>query len=307
MGRESSPAAGVHAWHEGNIPGPGGVPIHFRKLGNGRRGLLIPNAAWLARDLESLAGDRLEDRTVVFYDPRGRGNSGPMADKTQATLDGELEDLDLVRCHCELDQVVLFGWSLHGGVVANYAIRHPDVVVRMALCGPLAPRRVPYSEQGAATLQSRLDMTAIGNFMKSPPADPAEASKAWNAIVLRGYFAANGAYARSIPRPRESENERPRNVAGHVNAIMASLGDWDWRAEAAGYGGPVLIVHGDGDWNPLDGSREWQASFPKARLAVVPNAGHFIWLEQPEAFFGMMEPFLGDGQLEGWSWPEAVV
>jgi len=40
---------------------------------------------------------------------------------------------------------------------------------------------------------------------------------------------------------------------------------------------------------------------------VVPNAGHFIWLEQPEAFFGMLEPFLGDGQLEGWSWPEAVV
>jgi pimeloyl-ACP methyl ester carboxylesterase len=92
-----------------------------------------------------------------------------------------------------------------------------------------------------------------------------------------------------------------------VNAIMASLGDWDWRAEAAGYGGPVLIVHGDGDWNPLDGSREWQASFPNARLAVVPNAGHFIWLEQPEAFFGMLDQFLGDGKLEGWSWPEAAV
>jgi pimeloyl-ACP methyl ester carboxylesterase len=90
-----------------------------------------------------------------------------------------MEDPDLVRRRCELDQVVLFGWSYHGGVVANYAGRHPDVVLCMVLSGPIAPRRIPYSEQAAATLQSRLDMTAIGDFMKPPPADPAEASKAW--------------------------------------------------------------------------------------------------------------------------------
>ena len=84
---------------------------------------------------------------------------------------------------------------------------------------------------------------------------------------------------------------------------MASLGDWDWRPVAASYAGPVLIVHGDDDWNPLDGSRERRRSFPNARLAVVPNAGHFIWLEQPEAFFGALDRFLGDGQLDGWAWP----
>ena len=52
---------------EGAIPGAGGVPVYFRKFGDGRRALPIPNAAWLARDLESL----VRDRTVVFYDPRG--------------------------------------------------------------------------------------------------------------------------------------------------------------------------------------------------------------------------------------------
>jgi pimeloyl-ACP methyl ester carboxylesterase len=80
------------------------------------------------------------------------------------TLATEMEDPDLVRRRCELDQVVLFGWSYHGGVVANYAGRHPDVVLRMVLSGPIAPRRIPYSEQAAATLQSRLDMTANRGF-----------------------------------------------------------------------------------------------------------------------------------------------
>ena len=51
-----------HSWgrllgvnlQEGTIPGAGGVPIYFRKFGNSRRALLIPNAAWLARDLVDL-------------------------------------------------------------------------------------------------------------------------------------------------------------------------------------------------------------------------------------------------------------
>jgi proline iminopeptidase len=92
-------------------------------------------------------------------------------------------------------------------------------------------------------------------------------------------------------------------VNQHLNALMASLGDWDWRAAAGQYAGPVLIVHGQGDFLPLEGSCEWQRSFPNARLVVVPNAGHFIWLEQPETFFGALDQFLGDGQLDGWSWP----
>ncbi|HTT63737.1 MAG TPA: hypothetical protein VMG35_17920 [Bryobacteraceae bacterium] len=39
---------------------------------------------------------------------------------------------------------------------------------------------------------------------------------------------------------------------------MASLRDRDWRAAARAYGAPVLIWHGQGDFVPLEGSREWQ-------------------------------------------------
>jgi pimeloyl-ACP methyl ester carboxylesterase len=188
---------------EGTTPGPGGVPIYFRKFGNRRRGVVVPNAAWLARDFEIL----VRDRTVVVYHPRGRGNSGPLPDKSQVTLDGETEDLDLVRRHCELYQMVLVGWSYHGAVAANYASRHPDAVERLIVSGPMAPS---YSDQAAAALQPRLDMQAIADLMKSPPADPAAASKVWHDVVLRGYFADGGAYARSFPKPRESEKRTDR-------------------------------------------------------------------------------------------------
>lgn len=75
-------------------------------------------------------------------------------------------------------------------------------------------------------------MQAISEVIKSPPSDPAAAAKLWHDIVMRGYFAGGGAYARSFPQPQPSENERIDNVSRHLNALPASLHQWDWRAAA---------------------------------------------------------------------------
>jgi len=275
---------------EGTIAGPGGVPVYFRKYGNGHRGVVVPNAAWLARDLEVLT----RDRTVVFYDPRGRGESGSLTDKSPVTLAGETEDLDLIRRHCGFDHIAILSWSYHGMVGANYAARNPDIVERLIVSGPMPP---PYADQAAATMQSRLDMQAIQELMKSPPADPAAITEAWHTILMRGYFAAGGAYARGLPEPRRSANEQIGNVNRHYAAFLESVRDWDWRAAARQYPGPVLLLHGSGDFVPLEGSREWQSLFLNARLEVIPNAGHFIWLEQPELFFAAVNQFLDAGKL----------
>jgi pimeloyl-ACP methyl ester carboxylesterase len=54
-------------------------------------------------------------------------------------LDGETEDLNVVRRYCELDQMVLVGWSYHGAVAASYASRYPGAVDRLILSAPVAP------------------------------------------------------------------------------------------------------------------------------------------------------------------------
>jgi proline iminopeptidase len=284
--------------HEGNIPAPG-APIYFRRFGQGSRALVVPNAAWLAADFRDL----VQDRSVVFYDPRGRGKSGPVADKAQITLESEIEDLDCVVRHCGLELAVLFGWSYHGAVVANYASRHPETVLRMIQSGPLVPRRASYHDRATATLQSRWDSRAIMELLQAPPRDPVEGCKALGALTMPAYFFDPSARKRSLAQPCELENEQPRNVMPHVNAFLSSLGDWDFRPAAARYTGPVLIVHGDADWIPVDASREWQAAFPNARLLIAPSAGHLPWLEQPNLWFPWLHAFLGDADLNNWSWP----
>jgi proline iminopeptidase len=88
---------------------------------------------------------------------------------------------------------------------------------------------------------------------------------------------------------------------GRVNgAMLASLGDYDWRARLAGVTVPVLVIHGTKDPIPLDAAREWAAGFPDGRLLTIQNSGHFPWIEQPGTFFPAIETFLGG------SWPTAA-
>ena len=191
---------------EGNLTGVGGVPIYFCRYGQGRRALIAPNASWLEPDFTGL----IQDRTVIFYDPRGRGRSGRVTDPAQVTLEAEIEDIDAVVRHFELEQIVLFGTSYHGGVVANYASQHPDTVLRVIQSGPMSPRRVPHNEQAVARLQARMNTPEMAELMKLPPDTVSERFRLWNIIFARAYFFDPAAYSRALAHPADFENEKPQ-------------------------------------------------------------------------------------------------
>lgn len=52
------------------------------------------------------------------------------------------------------------------------------------------------------------------------------------------------------------------------------------------------MIHGARDSIPLDGSREWVAGQPNARLLLVNGAGHWPHYEQPATTLGAIERFL---------------
>jgi proline iminopeptidase len=64
---------------------------------------------------------------------------------------------------------------------------------------------------------------------------------------------------------------------------------------------PRLVIQGEKDFIPMNGSREWVAGNPNARLLVIPAVGHFPHVEAPETFFPAVETFLRGG------WPEGAV
>ncbi len=94
------------------------------------------------------------------------------------------------------------------------------------------------------------------------------------------------------------ENEWPTNLWRYFGALLGSFGKYDWSADLASLEVPRLVIHGREDGVPVAGARAWARGYRNARLIELSPAGHFPFLEQPEAFFAAAERFLAGG------WPD---
>lgn len=281
---------------EGYVPIGSGLRLHYRAVGNGPDTVVIPAAAWWPRDIEQLA----TGRTLLFYDPRGRGRSDAVPDTTPIGIPQELEDLERLRQHFGIGRMSLMGWSYLGAVVVLYAAQHPDHVNRLVQVGPIVPRRAPYWDRWLADYAARAPRG--GAITRSdtgrPEAAASDCRNGLRATVIPQLgdtsFASVIADAVGCALP----NEHPTAIGRWFQRMSSSFGDWDWRGNAATVDAPVLTVQGTRDNIPLEASQEWVGALRNARLLRLEGVGHYPMFERPEAFVRALRAFF-DG-----AWPE---
>jgi pimeloyl-ACP methyl ester carboxylesterase len=66
----------------------------------------------------------------------------------------------------------------------------------------------------------------------------------------------------------------------------------DYRAALKKVTAPVLVVHGADDLQSEAASRLYSDAFPNAQFAVIQNASHFSFQQQPEQFVKPVADFL---------------
>ena len=297
---ETGLAASTAAPSQGFVSIEPGVGLAYRIVGSGRDVLVVP---WPSggSGLDRLANGR----RVLYYNPRGRLASDAV-DPKKVSFENELSDLEAVRRHFGLERMMLLGWSHYGMMTAVYAIRHPDRVSRLVQMTPGTPRRTPYLEEGMKTMTARADVAARAKLEERKKAgefaNDAAALCRENRRVSLVAFVADPADVEKIELGScRFFNEQETNQNLWWGALFGSMGDWDYRAEARSLAVPRLVVHGDKDFIPLGGSREWVAGNANARLLLIPDVGHFPHVEEPEVFFPAVERFLSGG------WPEGAV
>src|SRR5881394_1246537 len=79
-------------------------------------------------------------RRVVFYDQRGNGRSGALAQGQTCTLADQIDDLDAVRAHLKAETSDLLGHSWGGYLVMAYAARHPERIRHLVIVDSAAPK-----------------------------------------------------------------------------------------------------------------------------------------------------------------------
>jgi len=273
--------------------GDDGTRLYACTVGTGPTPVIIPTACFLSAELPALA----EGRMLIFYDTRSRGQSDAITDPAGLTMAHEVRDLEAVRRHFGLDQFCLLGWSYLGAVAALYASAYSQAVMRLLLVGPMHPRRHRYSDEDPARFEARVDPAGRQRLAAMRQAgletrEPAAFCRAYYQVTMPRQMGRPGALSRMRSDPCVYENEWAANITRTWQYLAQARGAWDWRPEIARVQAATLVMQGAEDSQPLAAAREWAATLPNARLLVLPEVGHYPWLEDPHAFFSAAEQFL---------------
>lgn len=231
-------------------------------------------------------GGLSRSRTLVLLDPRGTGGSDPAPDYS---FDGYAADLDQLRAHLGLTRMDLLGFSHGGSVAIHYAATYPDGVDRLVLAGAV----VAVDDEAKKFADEYLESKS-----GEPWHDDAVAALAGEDNGNVGDIA--GLWVREAPLFFSNWDERylPAVLAEGVGASSAPLeqvntAKIDLRSELARITATTLVVSGRDDFlcRP-QAANELARDINGARLVMIEDAGHMMFIEQPDAFREAVAAFL---------------
>ena len=231
------------------------------------------------RNWASIAQHLAGRRPVIAFDLRNHGSSawaggmqyGEMAEDVLAML----EERGYRRS-------ALLGHSMGGKAAMLAAVRDPDMVERLVVVD-IAPVSYPPHHLGMARAMRALDLTGIE---RRGEADAALAAAVPDAAD-RGFLLQNLVFD---PGPRWRLNLEA------IERQMPTLAAFPAVPAEAVYRGPTLFVAGGhSDYLLPEHEPVIHRLFPQARIARIPDAGHWVHAEQPQAFLEIVEAFLAGG------------
>jgi pimeloyl-ACP methyl ester carboxylesterase len=261
-----------------------GARIHFRDEGN-RTGLpivLIHGSMASLHTWEPWVERLGETYRVVSLDLPAHGLTGavPSADYSSTA---QLRTVQAVTSHLKLEQFVLGGNSMGGGVSWRYALEHPDSVLALILVDATGP---------AAWFQARRD------------AKPERASPLIFKLLRQSWFRAVAAridpYYLAVQGAKSAYNKSPVVTdalimryyelalrAGTRAAILGRVKSWQGAAtppeDLSVLTQPTLILWGREDSViSVDVADQFQAAIPHSDLIIYDEVGHALMEEVPE-------------------------
>jgi proline iminopeptidase len=242
---------------------------------------------------------------VVFFDQRGAGLS-PRVDPEELTLASAIEDLDsIVDYYGHGEKVNLVGHSWGAMLASVYLGQYPDKVDHAVLAEP-GFLNSEFAEKWAEGTQMHLSSSLLSYFLKTKfeslhvngPDEQASNDyfgHQWN--LYQGDDHPQASYYCEGVKPNENLSWRYGAAAG--NAIYQEAVDADGNFDinlAEGveqFANTVLFI--TGACQRLIGA-EFQSQqmtlFPSAELVVIPDAGHEMFFENPEASVTAVRDYL---------------
>jgi pimeloyl-ACP methyl ester carboxylesterase len=109
--------------------------------------------------------------------------------------------------------------------------------------------------------------------------------------ILRGGVADPSAITAGFGEQANASGRRPGHYQAFLNLLRHA---YLWDEARLRYGDikvPVLVVYGDRDWSHIDERQRTVATIPNAKMETIPEAGHFLSLDQPKRLTDLIKAF----------------
>lgn len=252
----------------------GNIGLNVADEGDGPAVVLIHGLGW-SHALWERQRRRLSDRYRVIA-PDTRGHGGSDVPQGPYSISQYCDDLIALLDALQLEKVALVGFS-QGCMTAQLALtRHPARFSAAVLaCAPCRDHPT-----GRQNMEMR-----IAAMERDGPQAAAE-------IALTSIFSPS--FLKANPQAAEAflASRLQVDPVGLISAMRAAYG-FDVTAGLPGVVTPALVIAGEQDsLAPPAAVAEVAAAIRGAEFHVVEGAGHMVPIEAPEAFDGLVEPFL---------------
>ena len=274
----------------------GSHEIHYEVHGSGPVLMTVPNSWGLTLNgLRALYRPLEEHLTMVYFDPRGMGGSGPVVEDTDMGLEAVREDFDALRRHLGLDRVNAIGWSNGATNLLFLASERPEILesaiflhgVARVLPEDFATFDEEYPEWNAASESLREELAR-------EDVDDDYRTGIWRRYSLEDAYPnlfADAAVGReTLPRVWAEVEFSFR----HGAYSQRELPLWDLTETLGAIATRSLVLAGAHDLLPAERAEEMSAGLPNAEYVVFERSGHFAPIEEPRDFLAAVVRFLED-------------
>ncbi len=231
-----------------------GLNIYYEIHGSGEPLVLLPGGFMTVEAMGEILPQLAATRRVIAVELQGHGHTADI--ERMLCYESMADDIAALIRHLELERADIFGFSLGGGVGLQTAIRHPEVVRKLALASTAFKRNGWYPEvlAGMASI-------SVETFAGTP---------------------IHEAYLKTSPRP-----EAWPTFVAKMRQLLRE--DYDWTEGVAALKTPTLILVGDADGLRIAHAVEFFGllgggkgdgdliGLPPAQLAVLPATTHVGW------------------------------
>lgn len=246
------------------------------------------NHSYLLPHLKKLS----KQYSLIFYDQRASGRSAiPSTDSVSIKF--FTDDIEDIRRSFGIEKILILSHSWGAIPTVQYGLDYPDKVKGIVFCNPVALSK----EYDPQTLEAQIakatsrDSTNRSIIIGSPDFKAGK-SDAYRRLLLLSFQHVFNAEANLLKLSFEIQPKFKEASSVLYTGLSEDLLDFNYYNSVERFKFPVLILHGKSDMLPLQASQKMLEKIPNSRLSIFNNSGHFLFIEEPKKFYGVVVSFL---------------